>query len=247
MIIKVRFEQGRLFRDDNFEVSLLDRNSRFSLWQIKMRAVLAQLDLDDALLGIDIMLAVMTAEEKRRKDRKALSQIHLHLSNEILLEVVKEKSAAALWSKLEQLCMKKSLTSKLHLKQRLYSHRFTEGGSLEGHLSVFKEIVTDLETIDVEYDEEDLGLILLCSLPLSYVTFRDTILYSRDTLTIDEVYDALYSNEKIKHLVVGSEAHGEGLVVRKRKIGSHGRSRIKDSNSGMVCWYCNNKGHMKRD
>ena len=112
--------------------------------------------------------------------------------------------------------MTKSLTSKLHLKQRLYSHRMTEGTSVEEHLTTFKEIVADLQTLEVKYEDEDLGLILLCSLPASYATFRDTILYSRDTLTLDEVYDALFSKEKMKQLVVGSNAQRKGLVVRGR-------------------------------
>ena len=63
----------------------------------------------------------------------------------------------------------------------------TESTSLEEHLTIFKEIVSNLETMEVRYNEEDLGLILLCSLPSSYMTFRDTILYSHDTLTLDDV------------------------------------------------------------
>ena len=94
--------------------------------------------------------------------------------------------------------MMKSLTSKLHLKQRLYSHSMAEGTSLEEYLTTFKQIVADLETLEVKYEEEDLGLMLLCSLPNSYATFRYTILYSRDTLTLNEVYEALFSKEKMK-------------------------------------------------
>lgn len=67
-----------------YDLPLLDRDTRFTLWQVKMRAVLAQLDLDDALLGRDKMPASWSDEEKERKDRKALSHIHLHLSNSIL-------------------------------------------------------------------------------------------------------------------------------------------------------------------
>jgi hypothetical protein len=37
-------------------------------------------------------------DEERRKDRKALP--HIHLSNNILQEVLVEKTAAALWLKL---------------------------------------------------------------------------------------------------------------------------------------------------
>ena len=131
------------------------------------------MDLDEVLLGLDKMSSLLAKEEKEHNDRKALSQIHLHLSNQILQDVLKEKTTDVLRLKLEELCMKKSLTSKLHLKQRLFSHRMTEGTSLEEHLTTFKEIVADLETLEVKYEEEDLGLMLLCSLPNSYATFRD--------------------------------------------------------------------------
>ena len=50
------------------------------------------------------------------------------------------------------------------------------------HLSVFKEIVSDLQSMEVDYDDEDLALILLCSLPSSFTNFRNTLLYSHDTL-----------------------------------------------------------------
>lgn len=78
---------------------------------------LARMDLDDALLGIDKIPTTLTVEEKLPKDKKALSHIHLLLSNNILQNILKEVSPTALWLKLEQLCMTKSLTSKLHLKQ----------------------------------------------------------------------------------------------------------------------------------
>ncbi|KAG8480237.1 hypothetical protein CXB51_024800 [Gossypium anomalum] len=224
-----------------YEIPLLDRNTRFALWQIKMQAVLAQMDLEDALLGIDKMPSTLTDEEKKRKDRKALTQLHLHLSNEILQDVMKEKTAAALWKRLEQICMSKTLTSKLHMKQRLYAHRLEEGASVHEHLTVFKEILSNLEAMEVQYDKEDLGLILLCSLPPSYSTFRDTILYSRESLTVDE---------------------GEGLIVRgrqdrntdddrgrtqERNHRGKSKGRSKSSNGGKTCNFCKKKGHIKSE
>ena len=92
-----------------------------------------------------------------------------------------------------------------------------EGTSLEEHFTTFKEIVANLETLEVKYEEEeDLRLMLLCSLPNSYTTFRDTILYSRDTLTLNEVYEALFSKEKMKQLIVRPKAHRDSLLVRSR-------------------------------
>ena len=91
-----------------------------------------------------------------------------------------------------------------------------EAMSLEEHLTTFKELVEDLETLEVKYEKEDLRLMLLCSLPVSYFTFRDTILYSRETLTLNEVYEALFSKEKMKQLIVRPEVQGDSLFVRDR-------------------------------
>ncbi|KAG8487019.1 hypothetical protein CXB51_020709 [Gossypium anomalum] len=145
-----------------------------------------------------------------RNTRVALWQIKMQ-------DVMKEKTVAALWKRLEQICMSKTLTSKLHMKQRLYAHRLEEGASVHEHLTVFKEILSNLEAIEVQYDKEDLGFILLCSLPQSYSTFRDTILYSCESLTVDKVYDSLTSYDKMKHLVVKPDSQGEGLIVRGRQ------------------------------
>jgi hypothetical protein len=60
---------------------------------------------------------------KRKKDRKALTQIQLHLLNNILQDCLQEKNATALWLKLESICMSKDLTSKMHMKMKLYSHK----------------------------------------------------------------------------------------------------------------------------
>ncbi|KAG8486155.1 hypothetical protein CXB51_019539 [Gossypium anomalum] len=109
-----------------YEVPLLDRNTRFALWQIKMQAVLAQMDLEDALLGIDKMPSTLTDEEK------------------------KQKTATALWKRLEQIYMSKTLTSKVHMKQRLYAHCLEEGASVHEHLTVFKEILSNLEAMEGE-------------------------------------------------------------------------------------------------
>ncbi|KAG8487854.1 hypothetical protein CXB51_018699 [Gossypium anomalum] len=167
-----------------------------------MQAVLAQMDLEDALLMIDKMPSILTDEEK---------------------------TAAALWKRLEQICMSKTLTSKLHMKQRLYAYRLEEGASVHEHLTVFKEILSNLEAMEVQYDKEDLRLILLCSLPPSYSTFRDIILYSRESLTVDEVYDSLTSYDKMKHLVVKPDSQRESLIAQDYSDGELLVASINDS------------------
>ena len=50
------------------------------------------MDLDDALLRFDKIPSSWTKEKRQCKDRKALSNIHPHLSNQILQDVLKEKT-----------------------------------------------------------------------------------------------------------------------------------------------------------
>ncbi|CAD6251262.1 unnamed protein product [Miscanthus lutarioriparius] len=155
-----------------FDLPLLDYKMRFALWQVKMRAILTQSsDLDEALDGFGGKEQKSWTAEEKRKDRKALSLIQLHLHNDILQEVLQEKTIVELWLKLESICISKDLTSKMHVKMKLFTHKLQEGGSVMNHLSIFKEIVADLVSMEVKYDDEDLALLLLCSLPTSFANF----------------------------------------------------------------------------
>ena len=52
-----------------FDLPQLDYTTRFSLWQVKMRAILAQTsDLDEALDGFDEKDAKTWSAEEKRKD-----------------------------------------------------------------------------------------------------------------------------------------------------------------------------------
>ena len=71
-----------------------------------MHAILSQVsDLDEVLGALGKKDVKDWSPEEKRKDCKALSLIKLHLSNDILQELPQEKSAAALWLKLELIYM----------------------------------------------------------------------------------------------------------------------------------------------
>jgi hypothetical protein len=96
--------------------------------------------------------------------------------------------------------MSKDLISKMYINMKLYTHK-SQGGSVLNHLLVFKETISYFHAMVIYYDDDDLDLILLFSLLSSFVNFRDTLLYSHDTLTLDEVSKALHAKEKMKHMV----------------------------------------------
>ena len=78
--------------------------------------MLAHADLDEALDGFGGKEEKAWTNDEKRKDHKAMSTIHLHLSNNILQEVLEVKIASALWLKLESIYMSKDQTSKMHMK-----------------------------------------------------------------------------------------------------------------------------------
>ena len=86
-----------------------------------MRAILIQQGLDSALDDEDESKSKKEKErgssslggDSRTINNKAHNTIILHLSDEVLREVAKERTASSLWAKLEELFLKKSLSKRL--------------------------------------------------------------------------------------------------------------------------------------
>ena len=73
--------------------------------------------------------------------------------------------------------------------------------------------------MEVEINDEDQVLILLCSLPSLYAHFVDTLIYGCDSISMEIVKSSLNSSEMRKRIMeVDSTGHsrGETLVVRGR-------------------------------
>ncbi|MBA0656136.1 hypothetical protein Goklo_008526, partial [Gossypium klotzschianum] len=50
---------------------------------------------------------------------------------------------------------------------------------------------------EVKVDEEDQTMLLLCFLPSSYKSFRETLIYGRDKLSFEDMNDHLLSKDKL--------------------------------------------------
>ncbi|KAF5775409.1 putative RNA-directed DNA polymerase [Helianthus annuus] len=236
-----------------FELEKFDGRNDFSLWRVKMRALLVHNGVVDALKGEDRLPNELSAKEKKEILEKAHSAIILSLGDRVLREVSKEASAAGVWAKLETLYMTKSLANRLYLKKRLYTFKMESGKSLEEHTDDFNKLVLDLENIEVTLEDEDKAILFLTSLPSSYESFVDTLMYARETLSMEEVLAALNSKE-LKKKTVDKEEGSDGLYVRGRPEnrssksfkGSSSRSKSK-TKFKRKCFVCNSEKHLKKD
>ncbi|GJY87152.1 zinc finger, CCHC-type containing protein [Tanacetum coccineum] len=105
-----------------------------------------------------------------------------------------------------------------------------------------------------EIEDEDHALMLLTSLPSSYENFVETLLYGRESLTIEDVLATLNSRELKKRTEGTKKKTSDGLYVGGRsdhsgKVHSGGSSRFKSrgGTGKLKCFICHSEGHLKRD
>ncbi|KAI9196107.1 hypothetical protein LWI28_021066 [Acer negundo] len=143
-----------------------------------------------------------------------MSSIELHLSDEVICNVMEEKSAKGTWEKLEKLYMGKTLSNKLTLKDQLYGLKMEKGGDVMAHLNDFNRCIRKLIRVDVKYEEDDKALMLLRSLSNSFKHFRTTLLFGKETLQRDAIVSDIISYMKLNK-ASERDAQGEGLFIKK--------------------------------
>ena len=104
----------------------------------------------------------------------------------------------------------------------------------------------DLTSIGAKIEDEDHAIILPSSLPKIYEHFVDTMLYGKQTLTMEEVKATLNSNDFQQKVEMKGESEGEGFTVRGRNSkryekGQRGKTRSRYQNT-IKCFYCHKAG-----
>ncbi|GFS40804.1 wall associated kinase-like 7 [Actinidia rufa] len=219
--------------NSQFSLERFNGNSSFTLWQRRVKYILVQQGLAKALKGKDAKPETMKDDDWEELMMKCVSTIRLCIADNIINNVMDGDSASALWEKLEKLYLAKSLTNKLHLKRQLYRLKMEEGGSLMEHMNVFNGYLDQLRKVDVKIDEEDKALLLLTSLPDSYDTLVTTLLYGKDTVSLEQVQSSLVSHctQKRSSFEDGESA---ALAVQSGKIGERNLMVDLDGATGPV-------------
>ena len=101
---------------------------------------------------------------------------------------------------------------------------------MKDHIDAFNKIILDLKSINIKIEDEDRVIILLSSLPKSYESFVDTLLYSRESLMISDVKSSLNS----KLLGKQAEGNAESLSVRGRPSYRDGKKKAQGQSLGIL-------------
>ncbi|MBA0771869.1 hypothetical protein Gotri_007334, partial [Gossypium trilobum] len=137
---------------------------------------------------------------------------------------------------LENLYTTKSLANCLVLKQHLFTFRMNKGELLRDHISQLITFLNNLKNVEVKIDNEYQTMLLLCYLPSSYKSFKETLIYGRDKISFDDVKGHLLSKDKLDN-ELGSDSKADmqaSILVASKK---------RDK----MCHYCKKLGHVKAD
>ena len=120
---------------------------------------------------------------------------------------------------------KPSAMNKVYLMRRLFNLQMSETGSVSDHINEFNMIVSQLNSVDINFEDEIKALIVMSSLPESWDTVFAAISssYGFEKLKFDEIRDVVLSKSICKRevgihqAVISALTEGEE-VIWKAKI-----------------------------
>ena len=105
----------------------------------------------------------MTTNEWKLKDQQALGLIRLTLSRNVAFNIIKDKTTSDLLKALSNMYGKPTTMNKVYLMQRLLNLQMSEGGSVVDHINEFIMIVSQLNPVEINFEDEIKTLILMSS------------------------------------------------------------------------------------
>ena len=236
--------------------------TNYAIWKPRMEDILFCKDLHDPLENKGEKPLATKDEEWRKMNRKTIGLIRQCIGHEVFHHVAQETSAYELWIKLEEMYQAKTSRNKALLMRRLVNLKLQRETTVAEHTSEFQNLVNQLTSVDLQFDDEMQALLLLSSLPESWETLVVSLSNSAPNgkLTTSMVMDALF-NEEARRREMGSTDQSESQALvsegsrergRGQGRGHHrgtgkGRWRSQARGRTVRCFYCDQEGHIKRD
>ncbi|GJW57398.1 hypothetical protein Tco_0104129 [Tanacetum coccineum] len=195
----------RIMTGIKFDIEKFDGTNDFALWQVRMKALLEQRGLAAALE--ELPPATIAAYDN----------------------VVQKKAC------LDFMLGRPGFTGSYQGNN--YCKNLDEanypGTKLGDHIDEFNKLILDLANIDIEIEDEDQALMLLTSLSSSYENFVETLLYGKESLTMEDVLATLNSRE-LKKRTEGTKEETDDHLKRdypKKKSSGFVKKGKRDQDS----------------
>lgn len=114
-----------------------------------------------------------------------------------------------------------------------------------------------MENIDVNIDDEDQALLLLCALPRSHPHFKETLLYGRKSTVFEEFQSTLNSKDLNERKENKPSSIGEGLSIKGKfskkdgKLKKKKKGKVQQKSYGgdaptIRCYHCKKECHTRK-
>ena len=100
-----------------------------------MRSLLVKYDLAIAIEGKAKKPTAMSDEVWNKTDEKAMAEIFLSLSENVLFNVNNEKTTKEVWDKLHSMYQTASAANKIFIMKKLYKLKMKEGSAMSNHIN----------------------------------------------------------------------------------------------------------------
>ncbi|GFY85303.1 hypothetical protein Acr_04g0000410 [Actinidia rufa] len=200
--------------------------TNYAIWKPRMEDILFCKDLHDPLENKGEKPIAKKDEEWRKMNRKTIRLIRQCIGHEVFHHVAQETSAYELWIKLEEMYQAKTSRNKALLMRKLVNLKLQRETTVAEHTSEFQNLVNQLTSVDLQFDDEMQALLLLSSLLESWEILVISLSNSapNEKLTMSMVMDALF-NEEARGREIGStdQSESQALVLE----GSRERGRCQ--------------------
>jgi hypothetical protein len=236
----------------------------FSLWRSQIEDYLNMKKLAKTLEGK--LPKDMKEEEFVEMDRMALGAVRLSLSNDVRRFVIKETTLKGMMDSLSNMYEKPNAVQQLYLMRRLFTLKMGKGISVRQQVGIVGDIIEQLASVDVKFDEHIKALVLLTSMPSDWDVTVNSICSGAGTtkkLKFNDVRDILLNEEtrRQNNLEDPSSSalsiENRGRTFNKNSNNNRGRSKSRVPGKGRSvsksgkwsdgCWHCGKSGHVKRD
>ena len=209
-------------------------DDNYHVWKQKVELLLAFKELDDHITEPERPIDTDNWSEWKKKDAKAKAIIGLTLSDDHLDHVRGAETALEMWNSVVNIFQRRTLLNKLKARRNFYSAQMLDGEKVLTYINRVRQLASDLKSMDVEVEDEDIAMSVLCGLPGK---FEHLI------VAIDTVAD----NSKLSLDFVKSRLLQEEQRMDERTPVNKSNSALMTSRkTNRYCTYCKRNNHTEQ-